>query len=161
MSEYETASHNLEPQPTAVMRGEMPARELAGWLPECYRAVHEYLRGIGIEPSGPPFVRYTFLRDSVAVEAGFPVEQEVAGDVRVEPSALPGGQAAVTTHFGRYEDLEAAYKAVLSWLEAHGYAAIGPHWEVNYTNPQTEPDPRAWRTDVVVPYRGSRRSDRT
>ena len=28
----------------------------------------------------------------------------------------------------------------------------GPHWEVYYDDPNAEPDPSRWRTDVVVPY---------
>lgn len=150
---YEITSRDLELQYTAVVRDEMPAAQMATWLPEAYHAVFEYLQRIGVEPAGPPFARFTFLPDTVAVEAGAPVAAEVAGDGRVEPSALPAGPAAVTTHYGRYEDLDKAYDAVVRWLDSHGLAPAGPHWEYYYTDPNAEPDPARWRTDVVFPYR--------
>lgn len=152
MTTYEITSRHLASQPTAVVRGEMPAAELGEWLADSYRGVQEHLDRIGMHPSGPPFARYTFLGEDVAVEAGFPVASEIAGNGRVEPSALPGGPAAVTTHLGRYEDLEAAYDAVHDWLDTQGCTPAGPHWDVYFTDPNAEPDPAHWRTDVVAPY---------
>jgi AraC family transcriptional regulator len=150
---YDIVERSVPAQYTAVVRGEMPADQLSTWLAETYQSVAGYLARAGIAPAGPPFARYTFLADAVAIEAGFPVGFEVPGESVVEPSVLPGGPVAVTTHMGRYEDLEHAYQAVLGWLRARGRVPTGPHWEVYFTDPNAEPDPTRWRTDVVVPYR--------
>jgi effector-binding domain-containing protein len=150
---YEIASRTLARELTAVIRGKLPPEELAGWLAGVFKTVHDYLLDSATEPVGPPFARYTFLADTVAVEAGFPVAGEIAGDGLVEPSALPGGTAAVIVHMGGYEDLDKAYAAVHDWLDAHGHVPAGPHWEVYVTDPTAEPDPHRWRTDIVVPYR--------
>ena len=138
---------------TAVVRDELPADELPAWLAGVCRTVRDYLTRTGVPPIGPPFARYAFLGPVVAVEAGFPVPREIPGDGLVEPSTLPDGQAAVTVHWGPYEDLEKAYLACRHWLDSHGYEPAGPHWEVYHTDPFAEPDPARWRTDVVVPYR--------
>ena len=150
---YEITDRLLIVQDTAVVRGEMAPEEMPGWLPNAYRTIGEYLRRIQVSPSGPPFARYTFLNDVVAVEAGFPVPCEVSGDGSIDASRLPDGPAAVTTHIGRYEDLTVAFGAVLRWLDDHGLVPAGPHWEVYFTDPNAQPDPSRWRTDVVVPYR--------
>jgi effector-binding domain-containing protein len=150
---YEINDRILVDQYTAVVRGEMAVEAMPGWLAEAYRTVYEYLNRIHGSPSGPPFARYTFLDGVVAIEAGFPVPDEVAGEDPVEPSTLPDGHAAVTTHMGRYEDLATAYGAVHRWLDERGLVPAGPHWEVYFTDPNAEPDPSRWRTDVVVPYR--------
>src|SRR5690606_27008339 len=150
---YHVSDRVLAEQDTAVVRGEMPAAQLPTWLVEAYRDVVEYLVRSEVAPTGPAFARFTFLPETVAVEAGFPVPHQVAGDGAVEPSRLPGGPAAVTTHIGRYEELDKAYEAVNRWLAEHGRAQAGPHWEVYHTDPNAEPDPTAWRTEVVVPYR--------
>jgi effector-binding domain-containing protein len=150
---YDVTDRLLFDQYTAVVRDEIPRERLPAWLQEAYRDVSDYLRRHGIGFAGPPFARFTFLGDLVAVEAGFPVPGEVPGLGRVQPSRLPGGHTAVTTHFGRYEDLEDAYAAVRRWLVSHGRAPVGAHWEVYYTDPTADPDPTHWRTDVVVPYR--------
>jgi effector-binding domain-containing protein len=149
---YEITNQVLTDQYTAVVRGEMPPDELPAWLAAVYRTVQDHLTRIGVSPAGPPFARFAFLIDVVAAEAGFPVPKEIPGDGVVEPSTLPDGQAAVTVHWGPYEDLEKAYLACRIWLDNHGYEPAGPHWEVYYTDPFAEPDPARWRTDVVVPY---------
>src|SRR5690606_18271880 len=152
---YDVGDVRLTWRPTAVMRGEMPASEAPRWLANCYRRVLEYLRSVGVDPAGPPFARFTFLGEDMVVEAGFPCRREIDGDGRVLPSELPAGRAAITSHFGRYEDLENAYRAMRSWLRARGYSEKGPHWEVYFSDPQADPDPRHWRTDVVMPYRAA------
>jgi effector-binding domain-containing protein len=152
---YDVQRRTLTHRDTAVCRGEMPAAELPGWLASSFHAVEDYLKRTRVEPTGPPFARFTFLGDTVAVEAGFPVPEEIAGEDLVEPSALPDGPAAVTTHTGRYEDLDRAYTAIHDWLDTHGYSASSPHWEVYYTDPNVEPDSTHWYTDVIQPYRAT------
>jgi effector-binding domain-containing protein len=150
---HEITTTVLTDRYTAVVRGEMPIDELPAWLSRVFHTVQDYLVRERLNPTGPPFARFTFLGQVVAIEAGFPVPREVAGDGVVEPSTLPDGPAVVTSHRGRYEDLETAYLACRAWLDHHGYEPAGPHWEVYYTDPRREPDPACWRTDVVVPYR--------
>jgi effector-binding domain-containing protein len=150
---YDVRIEQLRPTLTAVVRGEMPASQMPAWLREAYAAVFDCLSRAEVPPVAPPFARLTFLGDTVAIEAGVPVLAEVAGAGRVQPSSLPEGPAAITTHIGRYEDIAQAVDAVIRWLAGHGLEPAGPHWEVYYTDPNAEPDPSRWRTDVVIPYR--------
>ena len=150
---YDVTDRVLTDQYTAVIRDEIPRPDLPAWLRRAHRDVAGYLGRWRIEIAGPPFARFTFLGDEVAVEAGFPVPREVAGEGRVVPSRLPDGPAVVTTHYGRYEDLADAYAAARRWLATHGRAPTGVHWEIYHTDPTQEPDPARWRTDVVIPYR--------
>jgi effector-binding domain-containing protein len=150
---YKIQNLTLTAQPTAVVRASLPADEIGGWLPGAYQEVMTHLAALGVTPAGPPFARLTFRDHTVDVEAGFPVPSLVPSRGRVTPSMLPGGPAAITTHYGPHEDLGVACDAVTGWLKEHGYEADGPHWEVYYTDPQAEPDPARWRTDLVTPYR--------
>ena len=150
---YDVADRFLASQLTAVVRAEIPREDLSAWLRRAFGEVGLYLRERHIAPVGPPYARYTFLGDQVAVEAGFPVAMEIAGHGRVQPSRLPGGRAAVTTHYGGYEDLQDAYAAERRWLTTHGRAPTGAHWEIYFTDSATEPDAARRRTDVVIPYR--------
>ncbi len=152
---YEVTKQDLDLRYTAVVRGEMPAAEMSTWLPTAYYAVLAYLRRIGAAATGAPFARFTFLGDTVAVEAGVPVRGEVPGDGEVEPSALPDGPALVTTHVGGYEELGTALGHLTAWAADHGLEPAGPHWEVYLTDPNAEPDPTTWRTQLVLPIRGA------
>lgn len=154
-----SAAHDVTPrvmaaQHTAVVRARLPAADLPGWLPGALCAVDDYLHRVGLAPSGPAFARFTFLDGDVAVEAGYPAPAEVAGDGWVHPSTLPGGPVAVTTRHAVRDGVDEPLQAVRGWLAARGCAPAGPHWEVYFTDPETEPDPARWRVDVVVPFTG-------
>ena len=53
-----------------------------------------------------------------------PLLQEVAGEGDVQSGELPAGDAAVTVHVGRFEEMQAAYQAIESWMRGTGAAAI-------------------------------------
>ena len=48
----------------------------------------------------------------------------------VEPTSLPVGEVATTTHWGSYAQLGAAHHAVVEWCRANGRQLAGPRWEV-------------------------------
>ncbi len=112
-----------------------------------------YLEKQGVKPTGPPFTRYHSTSDiqNLELEAGFTVSAPLAGEGRVVPGLLPGGDVIATDHFGRYEDLPNAGAALDAWLGAHRRTAAGPNWEYYWTDPGAEPDPAKWRTEVLKP----------
>jgi GyrI-like small molecule binding protein len=63
----------------------------------------------------------------------------------VEPTILPVGEVATTTHWGSYARLGAAHDAVIEWCHVHGRRRAGPSWEVygHWTD-----DESRLRTDV-------------
>jgi effector-binding domain-containing protein len=131
----------------------MPLEMLPYWLDGAFGVIYRYLRDNDIATAGPPFARFTSIGDVVAVEAGVPTTTEIPGDGHIEPSVLPSGCAAVGTHWGHQDDVGHTVESVTNWLARQGCVPAGPHWEFYYTDPRLEPDPRRWRTEVVVPYR--------
>jgi effector-binding domain-containing protein len=63
----------------------------------------------------------------------------------VEPTSLPVGEVATTTHWGNYAKLGAAHHAVIAWCREHGRRQEGTRWEVygHWTD-----DEARLRTDV-------------
>lgn len=150
--DYTISSRTLTEQPTAVRRATLPADQVGSWLADTYAQVAAYLERAGVPMSGPPYARYVFRDHEMEVEAGFPVANPIAGDGQIEPSGLPAGPVVVTTHYGPYEALEEAYKAIMTWMERQGLKPAGAHWEIYFSDPAEEPDSAHWRTDVVAPY---------
>jgi effector-binding domain-containing protein len=153
MMTYQIGTKTLTQQLTAVVRAETSRGELPAWMAGTVAAVREYLSRVGGARTGPPFARYAFLGDTVAVEAGFPVDAEIAGDGLVEPSMLPDGPVVTVTHVGDYANLGRAYLAAHAWIRDHGAIPASPHWEIYHTNPAADADVSHWRTELVVPYR--------
>lgn len=48
----------------------------------------------------------------------------------VEPTSLPAGEVATTTHWGNYAGLGDAHHAVIDWCRSQGWRLAGPRWEV-------------------------------
>lgn len=151
--DYEVVRRELSETPTAVCNATMSVSEIGAWIGSALASAAQAAAEQGAAIVGPPFARYVMLgAERFDVEAGFPVATaiEPAGDVR--PSTLPGGPAAHTVHVGPYDAMGAAYAAVEEWIAAQGGVLSGPPWEVYMTDPDVEPDPAMWRTEVFSPY---------
>ncbi len=156
MKTYEISPRTTKAQPTAVMTATLPVTAIGSWLASVYGTLASVITAHGAYPAGPPFARYHRLDgDKFAVEAGFPVSAPIDADGDVRPSQLPGGPAAVVTYTGPYEQMASAYEALASWVASHGSEPAGDPWEVYLTDPGSEPDPAAWRTEIIQPYRAA------
>ena len=139
-------------QPTATVRVKVPESEISQTLASILPEVLGHLTSIGADLSGPPFTRYHERAGGmVDIEAGMPVKKPITGKGRVHPGELPGGEVAVTWHFGKYEDLPASYALLEGWMKSKRLAARAPFWEVYWTDPGLDPDPAKWKTQILWP----------
>ena len=134
--EYAVTLEQRVEQPAAVVRGRVAVEGLPAFLGGAFGEVGAALAAQNLAPAGPPFGRYRVVEDGFDVEAGFPASGTVAGTGRVEPSALPGGPVATTTHVGSYDGVAAAYEAVTEWVESAGYTVDGEPWECYLDGPE-------------------------
>ena len=70
---------------------------------------------------------------------------------RVVPGRLPGGRVASIVHIGPFDGLEQTYGLMHRWLAELGLQPTGPLWEVYWSDPEAEPDPATWRTEIFAP----------
>ena len=139
---------------TAVVRSTLAVGEIGPFVGRAIGAVTQALASQGIAPGGPPFARYHRVgTERFDVEAGFPTTASMSSTGEVLASSLPGGLAAVMTYFGPYDEMEEAYGALAEWVADRGGQSTGDPWEVYFTDPAREPDPRQWRTEIVMPFR--------
>ena len=154
MKLYHIYTEFRKAQVTAVARAVLPVAEIDPWLDKTFAAIAGLLAAQRAGPAGPPFARFHSLGGGrFEVEAGFPARGLIEGGGEAQPSGLPGGPVAVTMHIGPYDQLESAYQALEWWVSENGGELAGDAWEVYFTDPSTEPDAAAWRTEVVQPYR--------
>jgi hypothetical protein len=85
------------------------------------------------------------LPDHVDVAFGVGVTAPFGKVGAVEPTSLPVGEVATTTHWGSYGNLGAAHHAVIEWCRAHDRRPTGTRWEVygHWTDDESQ-----LRTDV-------------
>jgi effector-binding domain-containing protein len=144
--------HEVRARETAVVRLEVPPEGLKHAIVAGLAEVGELVQQAGVGFAGPPFARYLeWGPERCLAEVGVPVIRPAPKVGRVGPGRLPGGRVASIVHVGPYEELAATYGRLQAWLEATGRGELGPMWEVYWSDPQAEPDPATWRTEILTP----------
>ncbi len=99
------------------------------------------------------------MADKLDIELGVPVAAAVAGDGRLQPGVLPAGRYASLIYTGVANGIP-ANGALLewgarqglqwdSWADPQGDAFAG-RLETFLTEPDDEPDPAKWQTEVAI-----------
>ena len=124
----------VEPRPTAVVAQATTWERFPSlWgqlLDEVYRFVrdrHDLATGDGAELWQNVML---YKDDTPEVEVGVLAARPFAGEGRVTPSALPGGEVATAVHRGDYARLSATHDAVRGHVAARGRELAGPRWEI-------------------------------
>lgn len=150
----ECTLEQIEPQQCATVRAMIKESEVSQTLATILPDVGKHLGKLGVSSSGPPFARYhSIMNGTIDIEAGATVREKIADGDRVKASELPGGKAAVTWHFGPYNELPKTHKLLEDWMKAQKLEPNGGFWEVYWTDPGIEPDPAKWRTQIVWPVK--------
>ena len=156
----------------AAIRSIVAAEDFADFMSDALSLVATALREAGIPPAGPPFARYFAMGpDGLDMAAGFPVAEPFLGasdahplpesgvaeavpsSVIVHPDELPAGPAAVATHVGSHQGLEAAWNGLRERVDAMGRQLGEDPWEVYFIGPGSGVDEAEWRTELVWPLR--------
>ena len=140
---------------TAVIHVTVPREEIRTVMGPGLGELMAALRAQGIAPAGP-WLTHHLKMDPAAFdfEICVPVPRPVAPAGRVEPGQLPGATVARTVYHGAYEGLGAAWPQLDAWIAAQGRKPGPSLWEVYLTDPQANPDPSTWRTELNRPLSG-------
>lgn len=133
-----TGPYNLCGRAWSKLCGHLGAQGLLGGGP----------RFIGLSYDDPEVTPADKIRYDACVEVDGDFQPE--GEIGVQ--VLPGGEFAITTHFGPYENLKDTYAALLGkWLPGSGRKfKMDPTREI-YLNDPEGTDPEDLITDVYLP----------
>ncbi len=157
-------------EPTIVEREEQPyagvgrtvrLREIGEAFPRMMGELAAGLARLGVAPAGPPFLRYIVIdmEGDLQIELGIAVVAPVPSDDALIAGVLPAGRYGTVIHTGPFDTLADANAELQAWAAREGlrWAAvetpIGDRWdarlEIYLTDPEAEPDPATWRTEVA------------
>lgn len=150
MSQFEI--RQVPHQDTAVIHMRCRPEDISATMGEAFGRIFAAVGQAGATPAGPVFTRYfEFGPESVDFECGVAVAAPFPGLGDVQPGELGGGEAAVGLHIGPYDSLHVTYSQMQAWIVAQGRRPASTMWEVYLTDPEEEPDPARWRTEVYWP----------
>ena len=146
--EYDVRLENLgRNSPTAVVRRRATSQEIPRVVPDACGLVWAVLRAQQVRGAGRHVALY--LDDQINLEVGVELQAPFPGHGEVVGSALPSGPVATAVHFGPYNRLHAAHRAIRDWCATHGHAPAGPNWEIyGHWEDGWNNDPSRIRTDV-------------
>lgn len=148
--------------PYAGIRVQFAHQEMgSGIIPQLLDEVLAWLQQQGVEPVGPPFMRYYVINmvGNLDVELGWPIAAPLASAGRIQVSALPAGRYASLIYTDVRQGIE-GNGVLIAWAEANGLAwdrwddangdAFAARVEFYLTEPDDEPDMGKWETEVAI-----------
>ena len=147
---YQCEIKQFEPQTTLAVRVRASASELPQLMGRWFGAIGQYLVELRQPPTGMPYAGY-FNMDiqNLEVEIGFPVGKDLPGKGEIQPGTLPGGKMATCMHFGPYDQLEAAYNALMAFVREQGLEPASAFYEMYMNDPNQVPVEQL-QTQVMV-----------
>ena len=144
---YDVRLEQLGSCPLAVVRRRAGLQELAKVVPDACGVVWSVLRSRQITGAGRHVAIY--WDDRINLEVGVELDAPFAGHGEVVSSITPAGAVVTSTHYGPYNRLHEAHKAVRDWCVNRGYGLAGPNWEIyGHWTDECNADPSKIRTDV-------------
>ena len=149
-------------QPYMGIRTQVSIEQMGdGLVPQLLGETFGWLAEHGIEPAGPPLMRFHVINMEglMDIELGVPVAQTAAGNGRVEPNTLPAGRYASLVYTGVQNGI-AGNKVLIDWAKAQGLEwdrhdapngdAFASRYESFLTGPEDHPDPAEWDSEVAI-----------
>jgi effector-binding domain-containing protein len=143
--DYRVTLETVPEQRLLALRDRTRFPELADTIRRLLNGVYDYAGRAGLSGLGSNVVQYFDWGAEFTIEAGVivPPGMLLAGDAPL--SSTPAGRVATTTHWGPYDQLPQAHRAILDWCKEQKLAPTGQNWEV-YGD--WKMDPAELRTDI-------------
>lgn len=147
---YEMRIETIEPIEVATMRfiGNYPT------MGEYIGKLFKYLKSKAV---GAPFACYHDgeYKEEADIEICVPIKEHVSGTNEITIKTLPKIRALVTTHVGKYENLNNAYKAIMDYAKQKEIEMQIPSREVYVKGPGMilKGNPDKYITEIMIPIK--------
>jgi effector-binding domain-containing protein len=156
---------NRKALPYVAIRSQVTMQEMPTVIPRYIGEVAAWLEQQGIEPDGPPLIRYHVIPASVDmtgnldIAVGWPIANAVSGSDRIIADLLPTGRYASLIYTG-VENGIAGNGVLIEWARTQGIQ--WDHWDDELGDafagrvehlldgPDDDPNPANWKTEVAI-----------
>lgn len=151
-----------ESRPYVARRSTVAVAGVGGEIDAAMPLLRRFLETAGVKPEPPPFVRYLQIDmpSTLSIEVGVPLRARVdVNDCELVAGYLPSGEYAVATHVGppaslvdahgTFQDIARERGLVLAGRVRNGVEVWSGRFEFLMSDPESEPDPAKWRTELA------------
>lgn len=135
-----------------VVRDRVPMAKLSEVIPQKIAETHGWVFANG-GPAGAPMAAVGMPDDRgvVDLDVGWRVRGPLDPPAPFESVTYEPTRAVVHEYVGPFEALPETYAALTKAIAAAGLRPTGPARESYETNPEEEPEPQKWVTEIVWP----------
>ena len=152
---YDVTLKTFPERYAATVRMILPRYEEEGTI---WGMLVEETSGMDLVEADPCLCAVTYLdgeykEENVDMMAWKTVKGSYPDTEHVKFCTLPEVTVASCTYQGSYDQIVEAYAAVTSWMDAHGYEAAGPMFNIYHVSPHETQDPEAFVTEICYPVK--------
>ena len=149
-TKYDVAEIKWPEKTFIAKRGTISFDSLPAFFAESYGAIYGFIQRHGLHSKGMPCAIYYSIdehKKETELAAAVPVEGGVSETAEFEKITIPSSRVATTTHYGSYENMHPAYRALEKYLYDHGLKKE-LIVEEYFSDPKIEVDPAKWKTNI-------------
>lgn len=152
--DVEITTVTVEKQYALAIKDTVKMQEMAVKMEDFFTKLANYFAQNDIQMAAPPFtIYYTWDGQQSYLAAGIPTMEPLEGEGEIVPITIEPGEALMAIHEGPYETMAKTYNALEQYAEIQGLELMDMAWEVYITDPQQEPNPEQWVTNVYFPLK--------
>jgi len=103
---------------------------------------------------GPPrAIWYSWEDETFEFDNVIPVAKSIKGEGDIKGIKTYAGRAMHVTHKGDYESTQYSWAVLENYMKEKNLETNGDPYEIYITDPQTEPDPTKWITELYWPVK--------
>lgn len=154
-----------ESQSYVAIRKLVAMKEIEPAMQEAFGKLTTWIEGERVTPAGPPFVKYNVIdmENLLELEFCFPFDRVPADIGDFQLGQLVAGEYAHIGLRGHFKHLVDVNAMLIGWArfksldldmkETTAGDAFAARFEVYKTDPEKEPDPRKWESEVFIKIR--------
>jgi AraC family transcriptional regulator len=119
-----------------------------------YGAIMQVVESTGAQVIGSPFcIWYEWENKILEFDNAIPIDRKIKGTKDVLPIKTYQGNVAFVSHMGEYSTTSFSWVALEDYIMENNLEMNGAPYEVYITDPETEPNPANWITELYWPIK--------
>lgn len=156
-SKYTTGEVSIkEVESTFAMtyRTKCTIEEIGNVMGPAFGTIMEVIGANGAQVIGSPFsIWYEWESEIMEFDNAIPVDKKINGTKDVLPIKTYQGKVAFVSHMGEYSTTYFSWGVLEEYIKENKLEMSGSPYEVYVTDPETEPDPTKWVTELYWPIK--------